>query len=272
MTKLLLALLMTIICSCSTAKKLHNYTNRSTASSKQKRSVDEGFDIQAMSLLLNSIHGIQKFPTTIEKSQKIIFNDQEVSAILSEHSKFIQNKIFGKEMIEVKYCHTADDGQGVMTAFYAESIICLNHDGMIGKSDELLKFFLTHEISHFIHEISTQVSSPYNRSLNGNLSAYQSGKEFDENLIRIVGDFHHVFTEEEQQKVNAYIKEYTENAIQAHAEVDTYAYLIYNKLQLKIPTTSLEQFFETWVSEGVEDAPVRLKNLNKYLLSSETDL
>lgn len=218
------------------------------------------YDLNLMHSFLGSLVHHKNLPDN--RDNTIPISEKEIPKWLKDFSALVQKQIIGKEMIRVAFCGE-DNQDTIMTAEYKHGIICLHEKDIENilnhstyhDSRNLIRFFLAHEISHFIHEFSTSVNEPFNKSLNLTMSAYQY--PFDVFVKEKLGhNNYEKMNAQELATLPTLGNEFVLLLSLMHAEVDTYAYLIYSVLNLPIPYSDLLMMFNMWVSTSTDDGSI----------------
>lgn len=212
----------------SDSKKAIDNVNRSIAQTKRdidkiaedaKKQADKArgnnldltytYDTVKMRQVIGGVYGISEIPefTGVAKTEDIEVLPDKPDIDLKSLFKNIQKNIFGKDnLIDLKFCKDC----GFHADYFSKTIFITPSEvqlilvgSYLANPVDVLTYVLTHELSHFVHEISAH--APYSNkeftTINGLPSAYISD-------------------------INMLMNLRVEDAMRSHAEVDVYASLI----------------------------------------------
>ena len=205
------------------------------------------FDFPKMKSFLGSLKGLEFLPVYDLKAEleRPVLTDEEVPLWIQELSTSIQKDIFGTTLIALSFC---DFDGSPMVAEYSNRRVCISKEDFEALPESVVPFVLAHEIGHFVHEMSTHVIPPFDRSLNGSVSAYRFS--FEDFAFKKHG---HVDWSRLQDDIPVMTKEVLGITSQMHAEVDVYAYLILTGMEIPVPVDGIITLFRSLLSGEASD-------------------
>ena len=169
----------------------------------------------------------------------------------------LQEAVFGQALVDLRYC---DFKYSDLSPEYSHRVICINRQpldqllcgsGYGRDSRQVIVFILAHELSHFVHQLSTLQDRKRGRSLNGapseylydfkeflaeNLKASEEDLKDDNRMLDLIGKISPLFQEHQSLM---------------HAEVDTYAYLVFERAGLPVPFDHLRRTFDEMSKQDI---------------------
>jgi hypothetical protein len=158
----------------------------STASLGAESELDQTYDLTKMEQMISSVKQLEALPTFGRKSDVLVTKSADsIPAKSQAIFARAQNTVFGKQLVELKAC----DYCKIIADYYALTVRMESDPEKIFTSadfanpDELLYYIFVHELSHFVHELSTlSPYSPNSLSVNGLPSGYKHGQSLESGL------------------------------------------------------------------------------------------
>ncbi len=173
-------------------------------------------DLQDQNILINSNQETREAVTTSTKD--IFYN--------------IQSKFFNHEMIDLRFC-TSECGfsaeyQDSEVLFELKLIKEIMNDERYQNPEDVITYISAHEISHFIHEMTTHppFSLEDGHSLHNNPSVYQDLLSIEINNLSEAQQYQLYHTERAQEIIDEITAKNLSKYLRTHAEVDMYATLV----------------------------------------------
>lgn len=182
-----------------------------TATSAPANDIDlqHSYDLQAMQVVIDSVSGLQSIPvfSGIDRADEVDRIDGEPREEALALFKKVQKNIIGRDdLIQLKLCESC----GFVADYFSKTVFItpgevdiVLHNKSLKEPQQVLIYIFTHEISHFIHEISAHPphSEEHFKTINSLTSAYISDASIQKKL-----------------KI--------EDVLKTHAEVDAFASLV----------------------------------------------
>jgi len=193
--------------------------------------LQQNLNFAMISELLINVYGLERLPLGSQFSEEIeyeLINPQDRKDMEPVTNLFedLRSLVFKDVKVELRYC-LADCG--FSAEYYLGQIHLqidlikeIQSDKSYGDPMNVIKYIVMHELSHFVHEISTK--PPYANktglSINGNISAYNT---LYEDFYLSLYDNGGLDSEQNIEKLRRFERDYFIKSFRMHSEVDAIA-------------------------------------------------